>query len=181
MNFFANFLPPQTRVLHSPQGEDHNGISIGRICKTDPRSDAHKFLPNVPRGPATIRETVVEESPVIPNEIVPQQEYEIKFSRNEPFPHEKLLIKDIHYNPHPYTPEGENLPSPPEWVIISSDPDIMHLLPINCGDAQGLIIYRGQATIESGTLVIHEYAPKIYPTIEEIERGFLDLRLYSCK
>ncbi|KAH0787666.1 hypothetical protein GPJ56_008461 [Histomonas meleagridis] len=180
MNFFeTSFLPPQTRYSRSPPGEDYIDVNFDRIRKVDPQSDAHQVFQNDHgQSPDTRATPIIIESTEEPQVTVPPQDYEIEFIREAPFPHKIVLARGIHYNPQPTTPQGEELPIPPEWVIISSDPTIINLLPIDCGESRGLILYRGQVTIESGILVIHENTPRIPLSSREIERGLLDLRYF---
>ena len=90
-------------------------------------------------------------------EIFNQQEledFEIRFDHSQPLQQEILLVGGIHYNPEPENTLNTPTPSIPQWVIISSDPRISHLLPLYIEQHQGIILCRNQAIISERNLFI---------------------------
>ncbi|KAH0789353.1 titin [Histomonas meleagridis] len=105
------------------------------------------------------------------------EDFVLEINQELPFQQEILLIRGRHYHPTPTDPEGAPLPPPPDWVIISSDINILRFLPIQCNDSNGAILAREQAIIQHDILRINTHNPPIPTTIEEFDRGLLDLRL----
>lgn len=102
--------------------------------------------------------------------------FEINISNDQPFQRELVLIGDQHY----ISRNTNDRPSP-EWVVISTDPDIMHLLPVEALNGRGIIAARGQVSITDGILVVDPAADLIYPIDSEIEAGSLIPYLFLPK
>ena len=175
----SNFLRPETRFSESTPDEDFNHTSFDgnenfgkRYFENFSTSKPHENEP--PTSPIP---TDPEEAPEIFNgrEL---EEFEISFNHNEPLQQEILLIGGRHYN---LPPNNTSLPPTqrlPEWVIISSDARIAHLIPLSLNDQQGLIVCRNQAIINEGNLFIDISRNPQLTTSAEIQRGVFDIRTF---
>ena len=173
------FLRPETRFPESTPDEDHNDISFDRIGKS-----SNYISNNFQRTEASENEPVTSSLSEYPEESPevtigrPLEDFEIRFKYNRPLQQEILLVGGIHYSPSPNPQSNPNIPSPPEWIIISADPHISALLPVTFNHNQGIILCRGQAIIHEGYLVIDLNRSPSLTSSAEIERGVFDLRTF---